>query len=112
MEPTAKFDEVTNSVKLTRDGETLSLNMDDIGAVIEAINAATGNVPKLTDPEGEHFPTGIEFRPDDGLLWIVFDLQDGSRGRFGLPAPGKTSDQIHSVSEDVKRCFQRLFSMN
>ncbi len=112
MELRAIYDDDTHCVNLIDGDHTITLDMDAIRTIFKSLNDIAVHSLQLTEPDGVHYPTGIGIRHEDGALRIIFDLDDGAKGQFVLPAHGKSADEVSVVSRDIMQCFHRLFALN
>lgn len=109
MKPVAKFRAEKQTVDVTDGGRTVTLRMEAINALFEELMGASA-APALKEPEGVHYPTGINAAPSDEALRLVMDFPDGSIGQFVFPAPGKSHDQVAVASEAIRKGFLMLFA--
>lgn len=109
MKPAVKFDAESQTVEVMDGGEPVTLRMEAINAIFETLMKASA-APALEEPEGVHYPTGINAAPSDEALRLVMDFPDGSMAQFVFPAPGKTHDQVAVASEAIRQGFLMLFA--
>lgn len=111
MKPKARFDARSQTVIINDGINETAITLDTAGAIFEAL-AKASMAPALEEPEGTHYPTGINAVPAQGSLALYMEFPNGSSGQFVFPAPGKSLEQVAAASEAIKAGFAKLFAVN
>lgn len=115
------MDHATTKVKLDRDKHGVVVECDradgSTGQVLVTVDAAEAiyqtllsarAVPPLTDPDGMHVVTGFMGEPYAEEFHLILHTTGGQQAIFVFAAPGKTQDQVATVSLAIRDAMMRL----